>query len=170
MLDGFMKLSRQAQLVLGGSVLYVILSFFNWQEVSIGGFSAGVDEWHGVGVIAALLAIVLLLWELARLFNIEVPIGSLTPGLASVGVALLLLLFTVITFLSHSSYRAWPEWVGLVLSIVIGGAAVQRAKSEGVEMPKMPAAASMGGATTAAAAPPSAPAEDAGAASSEESG
>lgn len=169
MMDGFMKLSRQAQLVLGGSALYVILSFFNWQEVSIGGFSAGVDEWHGVGVIAALLAIVLLLWELGRLFNIEVPIGSLTPGLASVGVALLLLLFTVITFLSHSSYRAWPEWVGLVLSIVIGGAAVQRAKSEGVEMPKMPAAASMGGPATAAA-PPSAPAEDAGAASSEESG
>ena len=169
MLDGFMKLSRQAQVVLGGSALYVILSFFDWQSYSIGGFSAGVDEWHGVGVIAGLLAIVLLLWELSRLFNIEVPIGSMTPGLASVGVALLLLLFTVITFLSHSSYRAWPEWLGLVLSIVIGVAAVRRAKSEGVEMPKMPSTASMGGATTAAA-PPSGPAEDAGAASSEESG
>jgi hypothetical protein len=169
MMDGFMKLSRQAQIVLGGAALYVILSFFNWQEVSIGGFSAGVTEWHGVGVIAALLAIALLLWELARLFNVEVPIGSLTPGLASVGVALLLLLFTVITFLSHSSYRAWPEWLGLIVSIVIGVAAVRRAKSEGVEMPRMPVATSMGGATTTSTAP-SAPAEDAGPASSEESG
>jgi hypothetical protein len=169
MMDGFMKLSRQAQIVLAGSALYVILSFFNWQEVSIGGFSAGVTEWHGVGVIAALLAVALLLWELARLFNIEVPIGSLTPGLASVGVALLLVLFTVITFLSHSSYRAWPEWLGLLVSIVIGVAAVQRAKSEGVEMPKMPVAASMGGAATASSAP-STPPEDAGPASSEESG
>jgi hypothetical protein len=164
MMDGFMKLSRQAQIVLGGAALYVILSFLNWQEVSIGGFSAGVTEWHGIGVIAGLLAIALLLWELARLFNIEIPIGSLTPGLASVGVALLLLLFTVITFLSHSQYRAWPEWLGLVVSIVIGAAAVQRAKSEGVEMPKMPVAATAS-ATTAPSAPP---ADDAGPSASEE--
>ncbi len=103
-MDGFMKLSREAQAILVGSLLLVILSFLDWQQVSFNGFSAGVTEWHGVGVIAALLAIALLLWELARLFGIEIPLGgSLTPGLASVGVALLLALFTVITFLSHSA-------------------------------------------------------------------
>ena len=137
-MDAFMKLSREVQVVLGGAVLYIIFSFFDWQQVSAFGISAGLTEWHGIGVIAALLAIVLLAWEVGRVLQFKIELGSLTPGLISVGLALLLLLFTVITFLSHNEARHWPAWIGLLLSIVIAVFAFKRAQGEGVEMPNMP--------------------------------
>ena len=151
-MERLMKLPRELQAVLGGSVLYLIFSFFDWQQVSVGPFSAGVTEWHGVGVIAGLLVIALLLWEAARLFEVKIELASLMPGLISVALALLLLVFTVITFLSHSAFRHWPEWGGLILSIVIAVAAVRRAKTEGVEMPKMPATGAIGAGSAGAAA------------------
>jgi hypothetical protein len=134
-MDAFMKLSRDLQLLLGGTVLYLIMSFLDWQQVSVGPISAGVTEWHGVGIIAGLLAVALLAWELARLFSVKIEL-PLTSGQVSVGLALLLLIFTVITFLSHSAYRHWPEYLGLILSIVIAVVAVRRAKAEGVEVPR----------------------------------
>jgi hypothetical protein len=130
------QLPRDLQVVLGGTVLYLIMSFLDWQQVSFGPVSAGVTEWHGIGIVAGLLAIVLLAWEASRLFAIKIELGPLTPGLTSIGLALLLLVFTVITFLSHSAYRHWPEYLGLVLSIAIATAAVRRARGEGVEVPK----------------------------------
>lgn len=136
------KLPREVQVVLGGGVLYLIFSFFDWQQVSFGPATAGVSEWHGVGFLAGLLVIALLLWELARLFQVNIQLGSVTPGLVSVGLALLLLLFTVITFLTHNELRHWPAWVGLVLSIVIAVAALARARTEGVQMPDLSAIAS----------------------------
>jgi hypothetical protein len=133
------KLPREVQVVLGGSVLYLIFSFFDWQQVSFGPVTAGITEWHGVGIIAGLLAIAILLWEAARLFQVTIPLGTVTPGLVSVALALLLLLFTVITFLTHNEARHWPSWIGLLLSIVIAAAAVALARKEGVQMPDMSA-------------------------------
>jgi hypothetical protein len=130
-MDAFMKLSREAQIVLGGAVLYVILSFFHWQ--ASGPF--GVSEWHGFGgTVTALIGIALLVWEIGRLIDYKISLGSLTPGLVSLALALLLLIMTVITFLSHNEIRAWPAWVGLLLSIVIFAAAVKRGKGEGVAL------------------------------------
>jgi hypothetical protein len=128
--------------VLGGGVLYLIFSFFDWQQVSFGPVTAGVTEWHGIGVLAGLLAIALLLWEGARLYQPNIQLGSFTAGHVSVGLALALLVFTVITFLTHSTARHWPSWLGLLLSIVIAVAAFGRAKAEGVQMPDMSAMAS----------------------------
>lgn len=137
-MDALKKLPREVQIVLGGAVLYVIFSFFDWQQVSAGPFTYGVDEWSGIGVVAALLAIVLLAWELGRAVDFKIALGSLTPGLVSVGLALLLLVFTVITFLTHGTARHWPAFIGLILSIAIAVAAFRRAKAEGVEMPQLP--------------------------------
>jgi hypothetical protein len=157
------------QVVLGGTVLYIIFSFFDWQQVSASaiGFKYGIDEWHGIGVIAGLLAFALLLWEAARLFGVQVPLGSLTPGLVSAALALLLLVFTLITFISHNEARHWPAWIGLLLSIVIAAAAFVRAKAEGVEMPDLSAmtrqtAGGSGSAQTPAASPPAASPEPEG--------
>ena len=116
-MDMLKKLPREAQVVLGCTVLYVIFSFLDWQHASFS--NAGINEWHGVGVIAALLAIALLVWEGARLAGVRVALGPITPELGSLGLALLLLLFTVITFLSHNEARHWPAWIGLLLSIAI---------------------------------------------------
>ena len=136
-MDMLKKLPRDAQIVLGGCALYIIFSFFDWQQVSFLTVHAGINEWHGVGIIAALLAIALLVWEGARLLGARIEFGPVTPGLGSIGIALLLLLFTVITFLSHNEARHWPAWIGLLLSIAIAGAALRRARSEGVQVPDL---------------------------------
>jgi len=158
-MDALTKLPREVQLILGGAVLYVIFSFFDWQQVSFAGISAGRTEWTGIGIIAALLAIVLLLWEASRAFEMKIQLGSFTPGLISAALALLLLVFTVITFLTHNEARHWPSWIGLILSIGIAAIAFQRAKVEGVEIPDMSAMSARmstsGG--SAAATPPAAP-------------
>jgi hypothetical protein len=134
-MDKLTKLSREVQVVLGGSLLYLIFSFFDWQQVGALGITVGASEWHGVGVVAGLVVIVLLVWEATRLMGVKVQLGSLTPGLVSAGLALVLLLFTIITFLSHSTARHWPAWVGLLLSVVVAAAALRRAKAEDVHMP-----------------------------------
>ena len=61
----------------------------------------------------------------------------------------------MITFLDWSDFRHWPQWIGLLLSIVIAVVAFKRAKDEGVEMPKMPQGVSVsrGGRRRCAAAP-----------------
>ncbi len=141
-MDSVKNLSREAQVVLGGGVLYLIFSFLDWQQVSLFGHAYGLSEWHGVGVVAGLLVIALLVWEAVRLFAPEVKLGSLSEGLVSVGLALLLALFTVITFLTHSTARHWPAWVGLILALAIAIAAVMRARAEEVRMPQTRQAAS----------------------------
>jgi len=142
-MDALMKLSRDVQIVLGGAVLYVIISFFDWQSASGGvgvySYSVGFNEWHSfAGIITGLVALAIVGWELARVFDVKVPIGSLTPGLVSAGLAALLLVLTVLIFLDWSDYRAWPEFLGLILAIVIAFFAFKRAKGEGVEMPSLP--------------------------------
>jgi hypothetical protein len=136
-MDSVMKLPREVQAVLGGSILYLIFSFLDWQQVSVPviNVTAGASEWHGVGVIAGLLVIALLVWEAVRLMGIKVALGPVSPGQLSILLALALLLFTVITFFSHSTARHWPAWIGLILSIVIAAAAFMRAKAENVQMP-----------------------------------
>jgi hypothetical protein len=169
-LEALKKLPREVQIVLGGAVLYVIFSFFDWQQVSGFGQTVGFSLWHSFwGVLVALVAIILLAWEITRLLDIKI-----SPGQVSAGLALLLFVMTVITFLDWSQVRHWPEWVGLILSIAIAGAAFVRAKAEGVTMPEMPKNISVGGsgggASTASPSPPpppaatddSAPASDSG--------
>jgi hypothetical protein len=139
------NLSRETQVVLGASALYFIFSFFDWQQVSAGGFTAGVSEWDGIGWLAGLLVVAVLVWEGLRLAGVKIEMGSVTPGLLSVVLALLLLLFTVIVFLDHSTARHWPAWIGLLLSVVIAAAGLLRAKAEGVQVPKMPSTPSSSG-------------------------
>ena len=139
-MDVVRKMSPAAMVVAGGALLYVVFSFLDWQQVcvSAGDQSAcgGASLWHGVGVVAALLGIAVLAWEAARAYGVRVPAGSVEPGVVSVGLAVLLLVFTVITFLTHDEFRHWPSWIGLLLSIAIAAAAFGRAREEGVQVPR----------------------------------
>ncbi len=134
-MDMLKKLSPPTQAVFGGAVLYIIFSFFDWQQACFGPVCAGVSEWHGFGgTITALSAVLLLAWEVSRLLNVKISVPGASPGLISLGLALLLLLLTIITFLTHNEIRHWPSYVGLILSIVIAVAAFMRSKEEGIEM------------------------------------
>ena len=156
-MDGLSKLSRETQVVLGGGVLLLILSFLNWQSYSI----IGVNEWHGIGVLAGLLVIAMLVWEVLRLMAVNVSLGTLSPGLVSVGLALLMALFTVIAFLNKDLFRQWPAWGALIAALLVAAAAVVRARAEGVQMPQMPQSTPAG---SSGSAEPAASAEPAGSA------
>jgi drug/metabolite transporter (DMT)-like permease len=154
-MDLLKNLPREAQVILGAAVLALIFSFFDWQQVSFLNVTAGRSEWNGIGVVAGLLIIAVLLWEAARALNIE--LGSVPVGLVSVVLALALLLFTVITFLTHNEARHWPSWIGLILSIVIAAVALMRGRAEGVQMPDFSAMANRGGPSGPSSTPPSPP-------------
>jgi cation transport ATPase len=118
-MDKLAELSHGAKLVLGGAIVFLIISFFNWQEVELGPFGdAGVSMWHGVGWIAGLLAIALIIWQAIRLANINLEVG-VGPAMVTAFLAVLLLLFTVIKFFADSEFRTWAAWVGLILAILI---------------------------------------------------
>jgi len=169
-MDHLKEIPREAQITLACLVLFVILSFFDWQQVTVGPYTVGRSFWHGIGLITIIVALAYFVWELGRALNYKVELGQVTPPMTSAGFAVALLVFTVITFLDWSDYRHWPEWIGLLLSIVIAVVALKRAKDEGVEMPKMPQGVSVtrseGTATASsppppAAAPPPPPADPA---------
>ena len=147
-MDGLSKLSREAQVVLGGGLLLLILSFFPWQEASVSfgtlSVSRSLNEWHGIGFLAALLVIAMLVWEVLRLMAVNVSLGTLSPGLVSFGLAVLMVLFTVIAFFDKSDFRNWPAWIALIVALVVAAAAVMRARAEGVQMPQARPAGSAG--------------------------
>jgi hypothetical protein len=142
-MDVLKNLSRDAQVILGAAVLFLIFSFFDWQQVSAFGITAGITMWHGVGVFTGLLLIALLVWEVVR--GMDTVPGTVPAGFVSFVLAIALLVFTVITFLTHNEARHWPSWIGLILSIVIAVVAVRRHRAEGVQMPDFKAMANRGG-------------------------
>jgi poly-gamma-glutamate synthesis protein (capsule biosynthesis protein) len=89
-------------------VLYVIISFLDWQQVSFASLSAGINEWHGVGVIAALLAIALLVWEGARLAGVRVALGPITPDAVRAARAELGADFVVVSVHWGTEFEAHP--------------------------------------------------------------
>jgi hypothetical protein len=155
-MDALMKLSREAQGVLVGTVLFVILSFLDWQQATVdlgplGSHSVGENLWHGFGVIVALVAIVLLAWEIIRTLDVRIELGGIEPGVISTGLAFALAILTIIIFLDWSDFRHWPMYLGTLLAIGVGVLAFFRARKEGVGMPAMPSGISVGGGGTAAA-------------------
>jgi len=112
--------------ILLGGLLYLVCSFRNWQQVSVGTFGTfGLNEWHGIGILAGSLVIALLVWEALRVLGLNVR----SKEFVSVALALLLALVTVITFATHGTARHWPAWFGLLLAIGITIATVAVAAS-----------------------------------------
>ncbi len=160
-MDKLAEINHGAKVVLGASIVFLIISFFNWQEVDLGAFgSAGVSMWHGVGWIAGLLAIAIIAWQAIRLSNMNLEIG-VGPAMVTAFLAVLLLLFTVIKFFADSEFRTWAAWVGLILAIVVCAGAWFNMKLTGeslADLQKLGGGTSgAGGAGGGSSAPPSEP-------------
>ncbi len=157
-MDKLAELNNGAKVVLATAIAFLIISFFNWQEVDLGAFGeAGVSMWHGVGWIAGLLAIALIIWQAIRLtnFNLEIGVG---PAMVTAFLAVLLLLFTVIKFFADSEFRTWAAWVGLIFALIICIGAWMNMKAAGEtfgDLQKLGGGAGASGGTTAP--PPSTP-------------
>ena len=154
-MDKFNELTTGAKLVLGATIAFLIVSFFNWYEADLGGLEdvagvdAGVSMWNGVGVIAGLIAIVLLVWQAIRLANINLEIG-MTPAMITAALAALLLLFTLIRVVDGYDFadRTIWLWLGLLLAVLIAVGAWMNMQASGESVSDI--RASVSGAAAAA--------------------
>ncbi|HEY9458294.1 MAG TPA: hypothetical protein VIQ56_10365, partial [Gaiella sp.] len=129
-MDRMNDLTTGAKIVLGATIAFLIVSFFSWfhytgpgkDELDAIGADTGITMWHGVGWIAGLLAIVLLVWQAVRLANIELEIG-VTPSMITAALSLLVLIFAVIRWLDKPGGdfvgRTFWSWLGLLFAIVM---------------------------------------------------
>jgi hypothetical protein len=166
-MDKLSEISHGAKVVLGATIAFLIVSFFRWQEVSadlggIGSVSAGQSMWNGIGVIAGLIAIVIVVWQAVRLANINIEVG-VTPSMITAALAVLLVIFTFIKFLADNEFRTFWAWLGLALAIVVVVGAWMNMKAAGegfgdVRDRVSTMTASVGGGSAAAGSEPSAPA------------
>jgi hypothetical protein len=173
-MDKFKELTTGAKLVLGATIAFLIVSIFEWFELG-GELGEAIDElagdngvsmWNGIGWLAGLLAIALIVWQAIRLANIELEIG-VTPAMITAGLAALLLIFTVIRFIDAPTGfdRTFWAWLGLALAIVIAVGAWMNMQASGESLADI--RSSLAGAAASAkgdrddappAAPPAAPA------------
>jgi hypothetical protein len=119
-MDQLKAMSRSSQLLGGAGLLLFIFLFFDWQQVSVGGFTVGRSGWHGWGTAAGIFVIALVLFELTQVLGVKLPELPVKPAVISAGLAALVLLFTLIKFLVDNEARHWPAWIGLILAILIG--------------------------------------------------
>ena len=139
-MDKFNELTMGAKLVLGATVAFLIVSFFEWFEVSgelgdaVEAFAGdnGVSMWNGVGYIAGLLAIALIVWQGLRLANIELELG-ITPAMITAALAALMLIFTFIRWIDAPSAfdRTIWAWLGLALAILVAVGAWMNMQASG---------------------------------------
>jgi cation transport ATPase len=117
-MDRMNDLTTGAKLVLGATIAFLIVSFFHWQEVDLGVVEVGRNMWHGWGVLAGLLAILLLAWEALRLASVKIDL-PVSASMAGAVVAALVALATILKFLVDNEFRTFWAWLGLAFAIVI---------------------------------------------------
>ena len=122
-MERFNALGRGTQIMLVSSVLLLIISFFNWQEVEfdlgpLGEGSAGVSAWDDLGgILMGILTIVLIARIVAQLaaVNLPVPVSyAMTTGV----LAFLIFAIALIKNLTDD-YSTWASYVGVVLAFLI---------------------------------------------------
>jgi hypothetical protein len=149
--------STARKILLPASLLLLIDSFFNWQQVDLGPVSVGQSMWHGLGFLIGILVIALLIWELIDAFSPDTLRGMNLPGgLIALGLAGAILILTVIRVLTID-YRHWPAWVGLILALAIGYGGWLRFQESGEALPSRASMGGGGGTTAPSAPPPAAP-------------
>jgi len=168
-MDTLAQLSHGAKLVLGAAIAFLIVSFFSWFDYNgpgsefaeaFGG-DTGITMWHGVGWLAGLIAIVLVVWQALRIANIELELG-VTPAMITAALAILMVIFTFIRFIDAPGVfgRTFWAWLGLALAIavVVGAWMNMQAAGEGVAdiRARVSSMTAAGGASATAAPEPSA--------------
>jgi hypothetical protein len=164
-MDRLKALGRGTQLMFIASVLLLIISFFNWQEVDfdlgpLGEGSAGVSAWDDLGgIVMGILTIVLIARIVARMAAVDVPI-PVSFAMTSVVLAVLIFIIALLKNLTDD-YSTWASYVGVVLAFLVAvGAWLEVQDAGGMESLRTEASSfgSSGGSetTTAAAAAPAA--------------
>lgn len=162
-MDRFNSLGRGSQLMLVGSVLLLIVSFFRWQEIEVdlgplGEASGGVSAWDDIGgILMGLLTIVLIARLIARLAAIELPI-PVSFAMTSAVLAFAILIIAVLKNLTDDYSTFW-SYLGVALAALIAvGAWMEIQAAGGIDQLRSEVPAMSTGGAAAASEPPSAPA------------
>ena len=163
-MERFNALGRGTQIMLISSVLLLIISFFNWQEVDfdlgpLGEGSAGVSAWDNfLGILMGILTVVLIARIVAKLADVDIPV----PVSYAMTAAVLGFLIFALALLKNltDDYSTFWSYLGVVLAALIAvGAWLEIQAAGGVDSLKSEASSYKSGeSTTAAPAAPVAPA------------
>ena len=163
-MERFNALGRGTQIMLISSVLLLIISFFNWQEVDfdlgpLGEGSASVSAWDNfLGILMGILTVVLIARIVAKLADVDIPI----PVSYAMTAAVLGFLVFALALLKNltDDYSTFWSYLGVVLAALIAvGAWLEIQAAGGVDSLKSEASSYKSGeSTTAAPAAPVAPA------------
>jgi hypothetical protein len=111
-----MQLTRGGWSVVGALFAYLIVSFLTWQSLLDGALTATM--WHGVGVLAGLLAFALAILMGVRASGLQ--LGPALPlQLPTLALSALVLLCTFIRFLDIDAGRTGAAWAGLLLGLAL---------------------------------------------------
>lgn len=163
-MERFNALGRGTQIMLISSVLLLIISFFNWQEVDfdlgpLGEGSAGVSAWDNfLGILMGILTVVLIARIVANLAGVDIPI-PVSYAMTSAVLAFLILAIALLKNLTDDYSTFW-SYLGVALAALIAvGAWLEIQAAGGVDSLKSEASSyGSGGSATAAPATPVAPA------------
>ena len=140
------------------SVLLIIVSFFNWQEVDfdlgpLGEGSAGVSAWDNfLGIVMGILTIVLIARIVARMAAVDVPI-PVSFAMTSVVLGVIIAICAVLKNLTDDYSTFW-SYLGAGLAILIAvGAWLEVQEAGGMDSLKSEASSYGGTSETAAPAP-----------------
>jgi len=173
-MDKLSELSHGAKVVLGAAIALLVFSFFDWfeytgpgaDEAESLGADIGINMWHGVGWIAGLLLLGIIVWQAIRLANMNVEIG-VTPSMVTAALSVLMLIFVFIRFIDKPGGdfvgRTFWAWLCLVLAVVVvvGAWMNMQAAGEGLSDVRerlSSMTAGSGSASTAETVPPAPPA------------
>ena len=170
-MDRLNALGRGTKLMFIASVLLLVISFFNWQEVefdlgSLGSGSAGVSAWDDIGgIIMGILTIVLIARIVARMAAVDVPI-PVSFAMTSVVLGVLIFIIALLKNLTDN-YSTWASYVGVGLAFLVAVGAWLEAEDAGGLESLRSEASSFGSSGDTASAPAAAAATAAAPASTE---
>lgn len=115
------SLGRSRQILLASAVVLLVASFLPWYSFDFGIVSTSASGWHGVGVIAWLFLLVLLVLEVTRIFGV-LPLDDTRANLASLGAAAVTLIFGLIFVIIRLSdgHLGFGFFLGLIALVGLG--------------------------------------------------
>jgi hypothetical protein len=129
---GRLTMGQKGVLITG--VLLFIDLFLPWNKVGECPFCVSVNGWSGVGVIAGLLVLALLVWEglsaAGALSTVTAPTALITAALAA-GAAL----FTLLRAVFNLEFSTFGLWLGIILALALAYAAYLRYQESQVATP-----------------------------------
>ncbi|HYU57509.1 MAG TPA: hypothetical protein VEO00_05610 [Actinomycetota bacterium] len=141
------RMSTASKILIGASALFFIDGFLPWQRVCIDvgipgiGGCASASLWSGIGFLAALLGLALLVWEGLRVAGVNLgTMPEATKNMISAGLAAGVVLFTALKVLIDNEAIAYGAWIGIILALAIGYGGFMRWQESKTATPMPPAA------------------------------